>query len=104
MFVDNRPEAYSTSFLQEIYIPMQNNPEIWEKQNSIYQFNAIFFSHRDATPWGQQFLINIVNDPLWAPVFADQYAIILLKRNELNKSIIEKYEIPKNFFGVKKNF
>ena len=59
----------------------------------IHNFNAIFFSHRDYTPWGQNFLIERVNDSEWAVVFMDEYAIIFLRRNLLNESIIEKYEI-----------
>lgn len=64
VFVDNRPESYPASFFKEIYIPMQ------EKE---YNFNAIFFSHCDYTPWGQKFLINRLNDKDWVPVFADQF-------------------------------
>jgi hypothetical protein len=100
VFVDNRPEAYPTSFFQEIYIPIQENEETWQKLSEKYNFNAIFFSHRDITPWAQKFLINRINDKNWAPVFADNFAIIFLKRNGLNKKIIEKYEIPKEFFRV----
>lgn len=100
VFVDNRPEAYPASFFQEIYIPMQEDEGVWKEQDKKYNFNVIFFSHRDYTPWGQNFLINRVNDNNWAPAFADQYAIIFLKRNELNKNIIEEYEIPKEFFRV----
>jgi hypothetical protein len=100
VFVDNRPEAYPAAFFQEIYIPLQEDKAVWQEQDKLYNFNVIFFSHRDATPWGQKFLIERLNDPLWAPVFADQYAIIFLKRNTLNQAIIEKYEIPKNYFRV----
>jgi hypothetical protein len=100
VFVDNRPEAYPASFFQEIYIPIQENEETWQKLSKEYNFNAIFFSHRDLTPWAQKFLINRINDKNWAPIFADNFAIIFLKRNDLNKKIIEKYEIPKEFFRV----
>lgn len=96
VFTDNRPEAYSISFFQETYIPMQEDEKIWKEQDEKYGFNSIFFSHRDYTPWGQKFLIDRINDEKWAPVFVDQYAIIFLKRNELNKDTIKKYEIKKN--------
>jgi len=98
VFTDNRPEAYTNAFFQEIYIPMQEDEKKWEEQDKKYGFNSIFFSHRDYTSWGQKFLIDRINDEKWAPVFVDQYAIIFLKRNDLNEDIIEKYEIPKNFF------
>lgn len=100
VFVDNRPETYPVSFFKETYIPMQENESIWQEKNKEYNFNTIFFSHRDATPWAQNFLIERIDDPEWTPVFADQYAIIFLKRNEINQSIIEKYEIPRNRFRV----
>ena len=102
VFVDNRPDAYSVSFFQKIYIPMQEDDNVWKEQDKKYNFNAIFFSYYDYTPWGQKFLITRIGDKNWAPIFADQYAIIFLKRNDLNKNLIEKYEIPKNFFSIKK--
>ena len=103
VYVDNRPEAYPEEFFTEEYIPMQQNTEIWKEKNKEYGFNTIFFSHRDATPWGQQFLVEKIQDENWAPVFADSYSIIFLKRNTTNEEIIKKYEIPKENFGVIKN-
>ncbi len=102
VFVDNRPEAYPVKFFKDVFIPMQENDSVWEAQNKKYNFNVIFFSHRDYTPWGQEFLINRVQDDIWIPVFVDNYVIIFLKDNKLNKSIINKYKIPKNNFKIKK--
>jgi hypothetical protein len=103
VFVDNRPEAYSQDFFQKIYIPLQEDEDQWQKWDQYFGFNTIFFSYRDATPWGQKFLIERLNDPGWAPVFVDQSVLILLKRNELNQVIIEKYEIPKGRFRIISN-
>jgi hypothetical protein len=103
VFIDNRPEAYPVSFFEQVYIPMQENNETWKKVDSDYNFNVIFFYTNDVTPWGQNFLITRIDDPDWAPVFADNFAIIFLRRNELNKSTIEKFEIPRSNFGVTKN-
>lgn len=100
IFVDNRPEAYPTDFFQKIYIPAQDDEKKWQQVDEKYKFNVIFFSHRDLTPWAQKFLINRINDSSWAPVFADQYAIIFLKRNSINEPIITKYEIPKEQFRI----
>lgn len=102
VFVDNRPENYPASFFEQVYIPMQEHDELWKKENNIYNFNAIFFSHRDMTPWGQQFLVARIDDPAWAPVFVDNFAIIFLKRNELNRTIIKKYEIGRENFSITK--
>ncbi|MEK7209610.1 MAG: hypothetical protein AAB670_01655, partial [Patescibacteria group bacterium] len=91
IFVDNRPEAYPADFFTEIYIPMQESKKIWDEQNNFYKFNAIIFSYRDYTPWGQTFFTRILTDPEWTAVFADKRVIILLKNNDANKDIIAKY-------------
>jgi len=101
VFVDNRPEAYSTDFFQKIYIPMQEDENVWQKMDEQYKFNAIFFSLNDLTPWGQNFLLSRINDSrIWAPVFADSYALIFVKRNSQNADIIKSYEIPKENFRI----
>ncbi|MDO8483113.1 MAG: hypothetical protein Q7S86_04840 [bacterium] len=93
VFVDNRPEAYPAEFFQKTYIPMQENEEAWKAANEKYHFNAIVFSHGDATPWGRQFLNAQVNDKEWAPVFLDNHIVIFLKRNEFNLPLIKKFGI-----------
>ncbi len=100
VFVDNRPEAYPTDFFKQVYIPMQQDNNIWQIQDQKYHFNSIFFQRNDLTPWGQAFLINRIKDPDWAPVFVDNYTIIFLKRNGQNKSLIQKFELPKEMFKV----
>ncbi len=100
IFVDNRPESYPTNFFKDVYIPLQQNQTDWKKFSEKYKFNAIFFSHKDATPWGQNFLISILKDKNWLPVFADQYTVIFLKNNNQNKDIIEQYKVPKSRFNI----
>lgn len=103
VFVDNRPEAYSVSFFRDHYIPMQEDEHKWQEEDQKFKFNAIIFSYRDATPWGQNFLIKRVQDPQWAAVFADQQVIIFLKRNDKNQSVIQRFEIPKENFRIVKS-
>lgn len=101
VFVDNRPEAYKADFLQGVYVKAQEEGEAWRKLDEKHNFNSIFFSHRDFTPWGQAFLIARVQDSAWAPVYVDGYNIIFLKRNVQNNALIKKYELPKSMFSVK---
>ncbi|MBF0483693.1 MAG: hypothetical protein HQL25_03195 [Candidatus Omnitrophica bacterium] len=103
VFVDNRPEAYSVEFFQDLFVPMQEDENKWREIDSKYHFNVIFFYRHDLTPWGQPFLIKRINDPQWAPVFVDGYTLILLKRNWVNQDLIKKYELPKSMFGAQKN-
>jgi hypothetical protein len=100
VFVDNRPEVYSVSFFKDIYVPMQENNEVWKKMDAQYGFNAIFFYRHDLTSWGQNFLIQRVRDPEWAPVFVDLFTIIFVKRNAQNKPIIDAFELPSSMFQV----
>lgn len=100
VFVDNRPEAYGAGFFQDTYAPMQEDEKRWREENSRFNFNVIFFSYEDLTPWAQKFLINRIDDAAWAPVFTDKKIIIFFKRNDANKRVIEKYEIPRSQFRV----
>ncbi len=101
VFVDNRPEAYPKEFFDKTYLPIQEEVSEWQTAQEDYGFNTVFFSHRDNTPWGQEFLVRLIDDPAWAPVFADNYAIIFLKRNKQNQPIIAKFQIPRSTFRVR---
>lgn len=83
VFVDNRPEAYPRNFFSEIYIPMQEDEEIWKKMEKKYNFSSIFFYKHDLTPWAKSFLSRRLKDVDWKVVYADEYAVILV-RNEKN--------------------
>jgi len=65
-----------------------------------YQFNAIYFYRHDMTPWGQPFLIKRIRDPEWAPVFVDDFTLIMVKRNLYNRGLIERFELPQSMFSV----
>ncbi|HBH96430.1 MAG TPA: hypothetical protein DDX89_01380 [Candidatus Omnitrophica bacterium] len=100
VFVDNRPEAYSAAFFRELYIPMQEDDAVWREAEARFGLNMIVFHRHDLTPWGQRFMIARVDDPAWAPVFADRDTLILLKRNVRNRSAIDRFEIPRSAFHV----
>lgn len=102
VFVDNRPEAYSINFFKNTYIPMQENNDKWEEFEGKYNFNTIYFYRLDITPWAQTFLINRIKDDSWVPIFVDEYSIILVKNNEVNKEIIQKLALPREMFTVVK--
>ncbi len=100
VFVDNRPEAYSESFLQDVYVKAQEDPQMFDRLDSEYHFNTVFFYYHDLTPWAQQFLIRMVHDPAWSPVYVDYYNLILVRRNQQNAQIIQQFGLPQNMFGV----
>ncbi len=96
VFVDGRPEAYTVNFFDNIYKPMQTNPELWKKYSEEYKINYIFFDHKDITPWAQQFLSYISKDPKWPVIYLDSTTVVFIKKIPENKTVIEKFEI-KNF-------
>lgn len=91
VFVDNRPEAYSVSFLQDTYIPMQTNYQIWKDKIEMYNINIIFFQYIDMTNWAIDFSNRIIKDLEWKMIYVDDNEMILIKNIEENKKIIEKY-------------
>ena len=93
VFVDNRPEAYSVKFFSEIYKPMQENKEKWAEFSEKYGINFVFFAHTDATPWGQDFVGDIIKDPNWVIVYLNGDAIILVKNNKINSEIMSRFAI-----------
>jgi hypothetical protein len=100
VFVDNRPEAYSVEFFEELYVPAQEDEEKWQQTLEEYDFNIIYFYRRDATPWAQPFLITRIRDPEWTPVYVDNYVLVLIRNSEQNKEIIDKFIIPEEVFVV----
>ena len=80
VFVDNRPEVYPNTFFSDVYKPMQEDPAVFEKVDREYNFNAVVFTRADITPWGMNFLKMIKENPEWAKVFEDNFAIIYVKK------------------------
>jgi tetratricopeptide (TPR) repeat protein len=89
VFVDNRPEAYSTEFFQDVYRPMQVDREKWLAYSEKYKFKTVYFSHTDSTPWGRAFLGQTI-DSNWALVYFDRYTVIFLNKQEYDSDLIEK--------------
>ncbi len=76
VFTDNRPEAYGKEFFQNIYLPMQTDPKIWQEELQQHQFQTVIFSNQDLTPWGINFMSYLNNDPDWQKIFHDKFITI----------------------------
>jgi len=85
-FVDNRPEAFPKEFFDE-YISIQNDKEIRDIAFQKYNIQSIIFSHRDLTPWAQEFLGQMIQDKNWKAVYFDEYAVIFVKKDFLLQEI-----------------
>lgn len=91
VFVDNRPEAFGKAFFDDVYVPMQMSETVWQEKLDDYDFQTIFWGHRDITPWSYTFLRSRLKDPAWVAVYADAYAIIFVRNTEENTLVIEEY-------------
>lgn len=93
VFVDGRPEAYPADFFQNVYIPMQQDSDMFNQIDNRYHFNSIFFSHTDQTPWAASFMKAITANPAWALIYLDDTVAIYAKRNKQNENLIHTYDI-----------
>ncbi len=100
VFVDNRPEAYSTEFLQKRLVAAQEDEEVWKEQLSQYQFNSIMFYRHDQTPWAQPFLIRRIQDEDWEPVHVDAYTLVLVRNTPETAEFIQQHKLPKSMFNT----
>lgn len=91
VFIDGRPEAYPASFIQNVYIPMQQDMRLFQKVAQQYKFNTIIFSHTDQTPWAEQFLKEIVRNPDWVSIYLDPMMIILVKNTPQNEEVMKRF-------------
>lgn len=76
VFVDNRPEAYPSSFFSETYIPALLFEEKFAEIQKKYSIKTAIFSHSDSTDWGKAFITTLYKNPAWRLVYADQSAVI----------------------------
>jgi len=99
VFSDNRfGDAYSEDFFADIYFPMIRDEEKWKQGADEYNFNAIVFYHYSAVNGVRDFIFRRIYDPGWVWVYADSYVVILVRNNERNKDIADKFAItPENF-------
>lgn len=99
VFIDNRPEAYPSSFIENEYIAAQEDERVWEDVAKKYDIGSIFVFYRDRTDWFEPFIIRRLADPNWIAVYADQDAIILLEDRPEHADLITKYRVPDEMFS-----
>lgn len=91
VFVDGRPEAYPSQFFKNDYIPMQIDKNKFAALAQKYNFNTIFFSHTDQTPWAKEFMKQIVENKSWTLIYLDDYVVILTKNKNTKPKIQTDY-------------
>lgn len=96
VFVDNRPEAYGKEFFKTIYLPMQQDSNVWKEQLAKHDFQTIFWGHRDYTSWAQAFLFDRLKDDDWVPVYVDAYAIIFVRNIPEHAGVIGQHRVSQD--------
>ncbi len=103
VFVDNRPEAYPSSFFQNIYFPMQDSQEVFTRESKKYNFNTIIISLMDTSQDTSFFLSQIVKNEEWKMVYLNNSVVILLKNTQNNQAIIASHTITENTIALRKS-
>lgn len=98
VFLDNRPESYSSDFIKNEYIAANEKEDDWQKISEKYGFETIFYYRLDATNWAASFLNRRIQDENWVPVYVDSMVLIFVKNNKKNQEIIEKFALPQEMF------
>ena len=62
-----------------------------------------FFSHTDQTPWAQQFLKDILQNPEWKPVYLDTTIVILIKNIPNNTTLMKQFSLNGTNYTLPKN-
>ena len=101
VFVDNRPEAYSNEFFSDVYKPMQEDESSWLEYSEKYNINLIYFSHKDSTPWATKFLSNRLQEINWSLIYFDRNVVIMIRNNEDNRELLDKFLIDSEEFTIK---
>lgn len=97
LYISSQALAHPTSFLTGKYFPEILNPFSWKSIHDEYQFNAIFFRLKNQSKPQLEFMGNLLGNGRWAMVYhKENYEVILLKRNQKNQALIDKYEINVN--------
>ncbi len=96
VFADSRPEAYSVDFWEE-YRQIQASWPLWQEAVERYQIEAVFFSHTDQTPWGQQFLKNLYQNEGWQVVYLDQDIVVFSKKENTLPRLVFDESFVKSF-------
>lgn len=100
VFIDGRPEAYPSSFIQREYVAMQEDPNKFEIEDQKYKFNTIFFSHTDQTPWGEKFIKQITENKKWNLVYLDDSSAIWTKDGNIKSTIKTDYSNIKSLIQL----
>ena len=99
VFFDNRfADAYSASF-GKAYLSMLVDRDKWQEALAKYDFNVIYTYHYDGSSSHRSFLWERMKDPAWALVYADPFAVILVRSTFENQEVIKKFQITRENIG-----
>jgi tetratricopeptide (TPR) repeat protein len=104
IFADNRfSDAYSNQFLEEEYLGLFVDEEVWKKMNEKYGFNMIFLNHYNQGGGVSDFIYRRIYDPEWAWVYAGRDDLIFIRRLPEYQALIEIYGITRDNIHLKLN-
>ncbi len=100
IFMDMRPEAYPSTFFLKTYYPLLSNPKLFNKISQDFNINVVILSHSE---FPANILRYFIYDSGFKLIYLDGTELILLKNNEQNKNLIDKYLINKQNYVVRRS-
>lgn len=96
-YISSQPQAHPNEFYNQYYFPTILNPLGWKKVHDLYEFNTIIFRLKGASTEQLEFMGNLLGNGKWAMVYyVPDYEVVLVKKNEKNQSIIDRFRIKPN--------
>jgi hypothetical protein len=100
IYVDARPEAYPSSFLEN-YTKHVDEPEVFAQEEEKYGFNSyIFYLSLFDEPELTRFFLD---EDKYKMIYLDTYAMIFVKDINKNEDLIKRFEIEEDTFKLKGN-
>ncbi len=91
VFVDGRPEGYPKEFFEKEYYPAEGSIEGFNKVDKKYNFNVIFYEHKNQTQNANPLLNGLIKSNEWKIVYLNSSIVIFLKNNSQNEKTISKF-------------
>lgn len=100
VFVDGNPEEYPKEFFESVYYPAENSYTIFEQISKKYNFNVIFYEHKNQTQNINQLLNKLVQSDQWKMVYLNSSIIIFVRNSSENQKVIKKYYINQDNLNI----
>ena len=88
VFVDGNPEQYPQEFFKNIYYPMENSFQEFEKYSKRYGINVVIYEHKNQTSITNPLLVGLTNSTDWKMVYLNELLVIYVRNVPQNSQAL----------------